>query len=42
VVHVIGSILSFLGLVIILAIVAVALVVGLVVRSFRGRPSNTA
>jgi hypothetical protein len=31
-----ASILSFLGLLIILAIVAVALVIGLVVRAFRG------
>jgi hypothetical protein len=33
-----GSILSFLGLVIILAIVFVALIIGLIVRSIRGKP----
>jgi hypothetical protein len=33
----VGSILSAVGLVIIILIVAVALVIGLVVRAFRGR-----
>jgi hypothetical protein len=37
---VVGSILSFLGLVIIVAIAVVALVIGLVVRAFR-RPKGT-
>jgi hypothetical protein len=36
----VGGILSFLGLIIIIAIAAVALVIGLVVRAFRGRPSS--
>jgi len=34
-------ILSVLGLIIIIAIVAVALIIGLVVRSFRGRTTGT-
>jgi hypothetical protein len=38
VVDVVGGILSFLGLIIIIAVAAVALVIGLVVRAFRGRP----
>jgi hypothetical protein len=33
-----GSILSFLGLIIIIAVAAVALVIGLVVRAVRGKP----
>jgi hypothetical protein len=41
VVSVIGGILSFLGLVIIIAIAVVALVIGLFVRMIRGRPRST-
>jgi hypothetical protein len=40
VVEVIGSVLSFLGLIIIVAIAFVALIIGLVVRAFRRRPSG--
>jgi hypothetical protein len=40
VVHVLGSVLSFLGLIIILAVAFVALIIGLVVRAFRRRPSS--
>jgi hypothetical protein len=36
-----GSIVSFLGLIVIIAIAAVALVIGLVVRAFRGRPRSS-
>jgi hypothetical protein len=38
---VLGSIVSFLGLIVIVAIALVALVIGLVVRSFRGRTGSS-
>jgi hypothetical protein len=40
VVQMVGGILSALGLIIIIAIAAVALIIGLVVRAVRGRPNS--
>lgn len=37
----VASIVSFLGLIVIIAIALVALVIGLVVRSFRGRTGSS-